>query len=214
MASFTEGRHAGEHIVSEANGARSREQAILASGNLPAGAVLGKITNAGTTTVAADAGNTGDGTIGTVTLGATVQVGAYVITVIEPATSLGDFSVDDPNGTSVGTGTVGTEFVGGGLTFTLADGAADFVAGDRITITVDAGSGSYAALVLTATDGSAVAAAVLYGAVDASVSAQPCTINARDCEVQESALTLPDGISEPQTTTAMDDLIGVGIIPR
>lgn len=35
-----EPRHTGEHIISEANGARSREQGILARGNLPAGAVL------------------------------------------------------------------------------------------------------------------------------------------------------------------------------
>lgn len=37
---FTEGRHTGEHIVSEANGARAREQGVLASGNHPAGTVL------------------------------------------------------------------------------------------------------------------------------------------------------------------------------
>lgn len=37
---FTEGRHTGEHIVSEANGARSREQGTLAAGNLAAGTVL------------------------------------------------------------------------------------------------------------------------------------------------------------------------------
>lgn len=35
-----EPRRTGEHIISEANGARSREQGILAAGNLPAGAVL------------------------------------------------------------------------------------------------------------------------------------------------------------------------------
>lgn len=40
MATFTEARHPGEHVVSEANGARSREQATLAAGNLPAGTVL------------------------------------------------------------------------------------------------------------------------------------------------------------------------------
>lgn len=37
---FTEGRHTGEHIVSEANGARAREQGTLATGNLEAGTVL------------------------------------------------------------------------------------------------------------------------------------------------------------------------------
>lgn len=42
MTSKTEKPHAGEFILSEANGARSREQATLAEGqNLVAGAVLG-----------------------------------------------------------------------------------------------------------------------------------------------------------------------------
>lgn len=40
MALYTESRHTGEHILSEASGSRSREQAVLAAGNLPAGAVL------------------------------------------------------------------------------------------------------------------------------------------------------------------------------
>lgn len=36
----TEGPRTGEHVLSEASGARSREQGVLASGSLPAGAVL------------------------------------------------------------------------------------------------------------------------------------------------------------------------------
>jgi hypothetical protein len=40
----TESRHPGEHIVSEANGARSREQGVLTSGeNLEAGAVVATV---------------------------------------------------------------------------------------------------------------------------------------------------------------------------
>ena len=35
-----EPQHTGEHILSEANGNRSREQIVLAAGNLPAGTVL------------------------------------------------------------------------------------------------------------------------------------------------------------------------------
>ena len=45
---FTESRHPGEHIVSEANGTLSREQGVLITGqNLVAGAVLGQITASG-----------------------------------------------------------------------------------------------------------------------------------------------------------------------
>jgi len=48
MTQLTESTHAFEFLASEANGARSREQGILASGNnLSAGAVLGVITASG-----------------------------------------------------------------------------------------------------------------------------------------------------------------------
>ncbi len=214
MTSFTEPRYTGEHIVSEANGARSREEGTLDSGNLAAGTVLGKITAAGTTTVTADAGNTGDGTVGTVTLDAAVMAGDYVLTVLEPGTDAGEFEVEGPDGESVGTGTVGAEFSAGGLTFTLSDGAADFAAGDRIVITVDAGSGNYAPLDLTATDGSAKAAAVLYGAVDASGGAQPCVVHKRDCEVEAAALTWPDGATQNQIDAATAELEALGVIAR
>lgn len=119
MASFTEGRHTGEHILSEANGARSREQGVLAAGNLPAGTVLALN-----------------------------------------------------------------------------------------------GSGDYVQLAPAASDGTEDAKAVLYAAVDASDAPQPCVVHARACEVHADALTLPDGITEGQTTAAMNDLIGQGIIPR
>ncbi len=42
---YTEARRTGEHVLSEANGARSREMGILAKGNLPAGAVLALLPN-------------------------------------------------------------------------------------------------------------------------------------------------------------------------
>jgi hypothetical protein len=40
----TEATRAGEFLVSEANGSRSREQVTVTGGNYPAGQVLGKIT--------------------------------------------------------------------------------------------------------------------------------------------------------------------------
>lgn len=116
---FTEPRHTGEHVVSEANGARSREQGTLAAGNLPAGAVL-----------ALDA------------------------------------------------------------------------------------NGDYVQLAPAATDGTEVAKAVLYAAVDASDSPQPCVVHVRACEIEQAALTFPDGITQAQTDTAVNDLIGRGIILR
>jgi hypothetical protein len=48
MPILTEATHAGEHVVSEANGSRSREAIIVAaSQTLKAGHVVGKITSSG-----------------------------------------------------------------------------------------------------------------------------------------------------------------------
>ncbi|MCK7542956.1 head decoration protein [Marinobacter bryozoorum] len=48
MATFTESRHAGEFIISEANGHRSRDTVTVAAGNnLQAGHVVGALTAGG-----------------------------------------------------------------------------------------------------------------------------------------------------------------------
>jgi len=209
MATFTEGRHAGEHVLSEASGSRSREQGMLASGNLSAGTVLG-LSNVGAATTAADAANTGDGTMSAVTVGTGATPGDYQIVYV----SASDFEVEDPEGVNLGTGENGVEFSAGGITFTVTAGATAFAAGDTFTITVAAGSGSYAPLDLAATDGSDRAAAVLYGAVDASAGAEPCTVNVRDCEVHGEALTWPDGITADQKAAAIEQLAARGVIVR
>lgn len=67
MTTFTEGRHAAEFVLAEANGNRSRGQAtIIASTAILAGQVLGKLTSDGAWDAASAAkagGNTGDGTL-------------------------------------------------------------------------------------------------------------------------------------------------------
>ena len=48
MSTLTEGQHAGEFVVSEANGSRSREPATVVTGqNLKAGHVVGTVTASG-----------------------------------------------------------------------------------------------------------------------------------------------------------------------
>lgn len=107
-------------------------------------AVASKVTSdadPGAAVGAAVAGNTGSS--GAITaapaVGATAKVGVYRAVCVEPATNAGTFLVTDPDGITVGVATVAVEFVGGGLTFTIAD-ATDFVAGDSFTITVAAGN--------------------------------------------------------------------------
>lgn len=123
------------------------------------GTVLGKYI-AGSAAAVAGSGNVGDGTMGAITVTGEAKPGVYSLTMIEPGTNAGEFQVEDPDGISVGTGTVASVFTGGGISFTLADGATDFVAGDTFAITVTATATYYKPAVETATDGSNVFAGI------------------------------------------------------
>ena len=213
MTTFNETQHAAEFLVSEASGTRSRETGTLLSGqDLEAGAVLGEVTK-DTASAAAHAGNTGDGTVGEVVLAAGSIVGVYRALCTEPAANGGTFAVENPNGVTVGVAEVGTEF-SDQLTFTIADGATDFVAGDGFDITVAAGSGKFKEYDPTNTDGSEIAAAVLYANVDASLADTSMTYIARDAEVDGNALQWFTGATDNQKTTGKADLALVGIIAR
>ena len=58
MNTLTESTHAGEYILSEANGERSRESGVVTGGDYPAGTVLGRVTADGKLT-AHDPGGAG-----------------------------------------------------------------------------------------------------------------------------------------------------------
>lgn len=190
MTIKTEGNHTAEFLLSEGEASISREVVTIISGqNLVAGTVLGAITTGASAAAVAAAGNTGDGTMGAITVGAGAKFGDHKLTIIEAAANGGAFQVEGPDGKVIGTGKVGVQFAKGGLTFTLADGAADFVAGDLITITVAAGSGKYKAYNSANTDGSQDAAAVLYAACDATGGDQKAVVVARLAEVSEARLT-------------------------
>lgn len=88
-------------------------------------------------TVAAKAGNTGNGvlTLANPKTETGVKEGQYVVTIIEPAANGGTFSVEDPDGVALPSGVIGAAY-SEGVQFTLADGATDFVAGDQIFVNV------------------------------------------------------------------------------
>lgn len=134
-------------------------------------------------------GNTGNGAMGAITLGAGAIVGDYKLVVIEPGTNAGKFEVTDPNGKFVGIGTVAAAFSAGGLAFTLADGGTDYASGDGHTLTVLPGSGQYAAYDPTAIDGTEVATRILYAPCDATDAAQRATVTARMTTVAGQLLT-------------------------
>lgn len=160
---------------------RGRGTILSGEGKLKAGTVLGQI-NVGSASAAAFSGNTGNGAMGAITVSLGAKPGVYKLVVIEPATNAGKFSVEDPDGITIGTGTVAAAFSAGGLAFTLADGGTDFIAGDGFDITVAAGSGKYVQPVSAApANGSGVGVAILLEDVDAT-----------DADVADAALLLRD----------------------
>ncbi|AQZ96630.1 hypothetical protein ACFSB1_11120 [Halopseudomonas phragmitis] len=90
-------------------------------------------------TVASEAamGNAGDGQVSGLSV-TTAGVGAYTVTL----TSETDFTLTGPGDIQIGSGTVGTPFVGGGLAFTVAAGSTPFAEDDAFTITVSESAAS------------------------------------------------------------------------
>ena len=135
---------------------------ILASGTLVRGTVLGQVSSQPVESAAGV--NTGNGTIGTLSVGATPKIGAYALV----ATSATNFTVTDPEGTALGAATVGTPYTSAEINFTITAGATAFVAGDSFTLTVLDAIGTYIESVRTAVDGSQTPVAILADAADAS----------------------------------------------
>ncbi len=213
MTELTEGQNKAEFIVTEANGSLSRESITVLSGqSLQAGHVLGRVT-VGAATGAAVSGNTGNGTITAVSAGDNAKAGVYQITCIEPGTNLGTFAVENPDGVTIGRAIVGAAFTGE-IDFTINDGATDFVAGDRFTVTVAEGSGKYKEYNPANTDGSQTAVALLLDTVDATDGDKAGVIVARHAEVNAAELVWFSGAGANQKEAAFAQLKTHDIIAR
>jgi hypothetical protein len=205
-----EGVHAGEFLLSEANGTRSREEVIISAGNgkVAAGTLIAKITSANAAVPTAKAGNLGNGVLGAITVGSLAITGTYLVTITEAAANGGAFSLMDPTGREVGTGTVGVAFTGGGLTFTMADGAVDFAVNDGFTLAVNANLGEWAPYDDDgANDGRRAASGILFAPVDATSNDIRAVAVLRDAEVIERLLTGLDAAGKA-------DLLALGIVIR
>lgn len=221
MAALTEARHAGEFVLSEANGNRSREAVTIGeSQTITPGTLLARVATAADVdaTAAAAAGNTGDGvlTMADPAVSGAVKDGVYTLTCIEPASNAGEFEVADPSGAVVGVATVAVAF-DGEIKFTIADGATDFAAGDRFTVTVvaDAADFTWVAHAPTATDGTEVPASIaLYAATTGSGESASISALARDAEVNGNILEWADSITAAEKADAKQALADVGIIVR
>lgn len=187
-AFLREGRHAGEFIRSEATGWRSRENVVVTgSAALGACTVLGRVLATG---VAQEFSGTGNGVLTpdvTTPFLAGVQEGAYRIVCIEPGSNAGTFVVFDPQGVQLGTVVAGGSAFANQVRFAIADGAADFIAGDTFTLWVKAGTAS-------AVTGTGNGAVTLYGTKEpAQPGAYSLVCTAAASNGGTFSVTAPDG---------------------
>lgn len=216
MAAEMLGKFAHDWLKHELDPQLHRRAGTIASGagKVTTGTVLGKITAGDAAAAAKAGGNTGDGTL---TLDATtpvlagVKIGVYTVRCIEAAANGGTFEVQDPDGAVIGSVAVGDTWAEG-VKFVIADGAADFVAGDGFDITVDDGSGKYVAIDFAANDGSQVAAAILIHGCDATAADAETAVLVGHAQIVSSQLTWPVGATSGQKATALAELGDLGIV--
>jgi hypothetical protein len=215
----TERNYLGDWLKFEADNHYSRDIVTVLAGSgadraLLTGMVLGRITK-GVAASAAVAGNTGNGTITAApAVGQAAKPGVYRVVCIEPAADGGKFEVEDPDGVLIGVAMVGVEFATH-LTFTIADGAADFIAGDSFTITVAAGSGKVKQIDFAATDGSNAACGILLLDTTAPDGTDRSGVAiVRNAIVSDNGITWPAGATENQKNAAIAQLKSAGILVR
>lgn len=219
MTKFTEGRHPGEFLLSEANFHRSRDAVMLAaSQTVTPGTLLAKkaVVADVVATASADAGNTASS--GTIAMDATpvtsaVKDGRYV----GVATAATKVEWSDPDGVQIGVSTHGTLFNKGGIRLTITAGGTPNVAGDRfyVDVAADAEDFEWVAFDQDGTDGSQNPSAIaLYGAVTGSGENVKITAIARDAEVKAVCLEWPDDIEAAEKANALQALAASGIIAR
>lgn len=191
---------------------------------------LAKITTGGVTSVAGT--NTGDGTctvLATVE-GSNVKPGAYVLECTYAVAHGGIFKLTAP-GTGIiaqnltmraGAG-LATPLVAGGIAFTLTDGATDFAAGDKFTLTVAAGSGKYVPVKANGKDGSQRVAGIYLGDQIAAADIVGgditlCEVLVGGCCVIDGGKVATDGdyaaglaIVLPSGKTVKEELAALGI---
>jgi hypothetical protein len=218
----TESRHPGAFMVSEANVRRSRDTFVVAlSQTIVAGQVCGKtaVIAGATSSVAADAGNTGNGVF---TLDVTTPVlagakdGIYRVVNDLVAANSGEFIVFDPDNIEIGRVAVGATF-SNQIKFVVADGATDFTIGDAFSVTVGLEETDYqmTALVLSNTDGSQRVAGISWSNITTDGSnLQSGVFITRQAEVRGVDLVWPAGITAAQLAEGLRALEKLGIIVR
>ncbi len=219
MNAHAESTTLGDVLKCEAPNLYSREAVTVLAGDgedrmLKVGAVIARRTRS-TVTVTAGNGNTGDGEAAPADrpLGALAEAGIYRLACIT-AGAAGTFQVLTPKGYVLPDLTVGTAYAGAHLNLTVADGAADFVAGDTFAIEAS-GDGKVVPLDPTAVDGTAEAIGIAaYDVTAPDGTDAEVTAILRDAVLADRAIVWPAGITEARKKAAIADLEARGILVR
>lgn len=215
MATYNEPQRPLEFLLYEER-ELSRETLTIPSGTaaFTSGMVLGRTLASGSATATAFSTNTADaGAMGTITVGAAAKVGTYTLVIVEPGSNAGTFVLTDPEGLIVGRGAVGSAFNAGGLAFTLADAAADYVAGDGFHIAVT-GTVKYVPYDDALTNGANVARAIALYDCDASGGEKSIAGIVRLAAVKAAALVWHADADATAKTKAYADLAKSTILAR
>jgi len=219
VATINEGNYLSDVVKHELDSRMSREEVAILAGSgaarqLKLGQVIGKRTLGAVTTVA-ETGNSGDGDVGTVTLGPKALAGDYVLTCVEAATDAGRFKVIAPDGNRLDDLTVGVAYSTDHINLTVEDGEDDWASGDFITVSVAAGDGKVVGLDLAAENGSQIAYGVMIAPASAPEGADGQGVAVfRDAVIAASKLVWPDGATEGQKEAALAQLAERGIVAR
>ena len=221
MAVLTQGNTLQDILKWEQSNMHSREVVTVLSGqDLALGAVLGKITKSTPSSGTPAAGNTGGGTVTSVTAGPKAKLGAYTITskVVASASPVvaAVFAVRGPDGEALPDAAIGA-YANEQINFTITEGSPVIALGDHWTITVAAGSGSVRAINFDGVDGSQDAYGILTAAVDASLGAVDGVAIVRDADIVSTDLVWPvtsPVVSAEQKTAALAQLAAKGIVER
>jgi hypothetical protein len=220
---FTEAMHPMAPLLEAHHNLSIDEVIIAASQTIVVGQVLGAIGVAAdeTLTVAAAAGNVGDGTVtpdATAPVRSDAKDGAYSVVFLTTGATA-EFEVTDPDGQVVGTGAVGTGFAGP-IKFSIADDSSHhYTVGDRLTMTVlrpfnEAGE-QFEAWSPTATDGSQTAVAVaMYPVTTGAGQTAKIAAVRRDAAVRASDLTWASGATTAQIQEGQNQLAKKSIVLR
>lgn len=171
---------------------------------------------------AADAGNTGNGTLTLADPAVTSAVlpGDYsVVCTTGGGDGTAKFRVEDPEGVQVGTATAGTAFAKH-VKFTIAAGGTAFVEGDKFVVAVSINYGEPTNQIVAWDPDASDGTEIIWGISRVDLTAPDGedrdggVADRRDCIIAKAGIVWPSGATDAQKAEAFNQLEAMRLIPR